>query len=374
MGAVHPQICPRRNQERQEAHSTAQVRSPNEQALAAMEECDVLLVNSLRDGMNLVAKEWAVVSRRPGVLVASETTGVAAEAADSALLISPLDIEGTADALETALTMPAAERTARLSGFRTRVLKWTAADWLGEQLADLGVEPVPREGSAGRFRALVTDYDGTLACDGVVRTQTLVALKKLKAAGCLLILATGRQLDELIAIFPAIGLFDQVVAENGALLYQPATALSQILAPAANTQFLDMLRERGVTPLSVGRVIIASQREHEAAIREAVAASGLSLHVICNKDSVMILPAGVSKASGVDAALNAVGIAHQQVVGIGDAENDIDFLAKCGLAVAVGNALPAVKECARMITRAANGAGVAELAEWLMQAAQQPRR
>ncbi len=344
-----------------------------EQALAAMEECDVLLVNSLRDGMNLVAKEWAVVSRRPGVLVASETTGVAAEAADSALLISPLDIEGTADALETALTMPTAERAARLSGFRTRVLKWTAADWLGEQLADLGVEPVPREGSAGRFRALVTDYDGTLACDGVVRTQTLVALKKLKTAGFQLILATGRQLDELITIFPAIGLFDQVVAENGALLYQPATAQSQILAPAANTRILDMLRDRGVTQLSVGRVIIASQQKHEAAIREAVAASSLSLHVICNKDSVMILPAGVSKASGVDAALNALGVAYQQVVGIGDAENDIDFLAKCGLAVAVGNALLEVKERAQMITRAANGAGVAELAEWLMQAAQRPR-
>ncbi len=103
-----------------------------------------------------------------------------------------------------------------------------------------------------------------------------------------------------------------------------------------------------------------------------MAASSLSLHVICNKDSVMILPAGVSKASGVDAALNALGVAYQQVVGIGDAENDIDFLAKCGLAVAVGNALLEVKERAQMITRAANGAGVAELAEWLMQAAQRP--
>src|SRR5438876_2915865 len=105
-----------------------------------MEECDALLVNSLRDGMNLVAKEWAVVSRRPGVLVASETTGVAAEAVDSALLIAPLDIEGTANALETALIMPTEERSARLSRFHARILRWTAADWLGEQLADLGAD------------------------------------------------------------------------------------------------------------------------------------------------------------------------------------------------------------------------------------------
>ncbi len=342
-----------------------------EQALAAMEECDALLVNSLRDGMNLVAKEWAVVAHRPGVLVASETTGVAAEAADSALLISPLDIEGTADALETALAMPPAERAARLAGFRARVLDWTAADWLGEQLADLGAGPVPGEGAASRLRALVTDYDGTLACDGVVHTQTLAALQQLKAAGFLLILATGRLLDELIAIFPAIGLFDRVVAENGAVLYEPATQAAQVLGPAANGRLLDVLRDRGVTPLFVGRVIIASLQEHEAAIRAAVAAGGLPLHVIRNKDSVMILPAGVDKASGVDAALHALGVSHQQIVGVGDAENDIDFLVKCGLAVAVGNALPEVKEIAQMITHATHGAGVAELVEWLMQAAQQ---
>jgi hydroxymethylpyrimidine pyrophosphatase-like HAD family hydrolase len=134
---------------------------------------------------------------------------------------------------------------------------------------------------------------------------------------------------------------------------------------------VDTLRDHGVTPLFVGRVIIASHQEHEAAIRAAVAASGLPLHVIRNKDSVMILPAGVDKASGVDAALHALGVSHQQVVGVGDAENDIDFLVKCGLAVAVGNALPEVKEIAQMITHATHGAGVAELAEWLMQAAQQ---
>jgi hydroxymethylpyrimidine pyrophosphatase-like HAD family hydrolase len=342
-----------------------------EQALAAMEECDALLVNSLRDGMNLVAKEWAVVSRRPGVLVASETTGVAAEAADSAVLISPIDIDGTAAALETALMMPATERSARLSTFRARILDWTAADWLGEQLADLGAEPMPGPGSAARFRALVTDFDGTLACDGEVTTQTLVAVQRLKAAGFQLILATGRQLDELIAIFPAIGLFDRLVAENGALLYQPASRTTQVLGPAANGRMVDTLRDQGVTPLFVGRVIIASKQEHEAAIRQAVTASGLPLQVICNKDSVMILPAGVNKASGVDAALHALGVSHQQVVGVGDAENDIAFLVKCGLAVAVGNALPEVKEIAQMITHATHGAGVAELAEWLMQAAQQ---
>lgn len=111
-----------------------------EQALAGMEQCDVLLVNSLLDGMNLVAKEWAAVSQRPGVLVLSETTGAVEEAADSALLVSPLDIEGTARAMAEGLDMPPAERAARLGRFRDRIERWTAADWLAAQLRDLGLD------------------------------------------------------------------------------------------------------------------------------------------------------------------------------------------------------------------------------------------
>ncbi|MBV9896002.1 MAG: trehalose-6-phosphate synthase [Chloroflexi bacterium] len=113
-----------------------------DQALAAMERCSVLLINSLADGMNLVAKEWAVVSEQPGVLVVSETAGVAADAVDSALLISPLDVEGTARAMADALDMPAAEKRARHTRFLDRVLRWSARDWLNAQLADLQVEAV----------------------------------------------------------------------------------------------------------------------------------------------------------------------------------------------------------------------------------------
>jgi trehalose 6-phosphate synthase len=112
-----------------------------EQAVAAMQHCHVLLINSLHDGMNLVAKEWAVVAEEPGVLVVSETAGVAADAAESALLISPLDVEGTARAMADALDMPLAERRARHSRFRDRVNQWSARDWLNAQLADLRLIP-----------------------------------------------------------------------------------------------------------------------------------------------------------------------------------------------------------------------------------------
>jgi trehalose 6-phosphate synthase len=120
-----------------------------DQALAAMEACDVLLVNSLADGMNLVAKEWAVVSQRPGALIVSETAGVAEEMGDSALLVSPLDIEGTALAMAQALEMPALERSHRLTRLRDRVTRWTAEDWLSAQLAALGLTPPKTARQAG---------------------------------------------------------------------------------------------------------------------------------------------------------------------------------------------------------------------------------
>jgi trehalose 6-phosphate synthase len=110
-----------------------------DQALAAMQTCHVLLINSLQDGMNLVAKEWAVVAQEPGVLIVSETAGVAADAADSALLISPLDVEGTACAMAAALDMPLDERRTRHARFLKRVTQWSAHDWLNAQLVDLKV-------------------------------------------------------------------------------------------------------------------------------------------------------------------------------------------------------------------------------------------
>jgi trehalose 6-phosphate synthase len=109
------------------------------QALAGMEMCDVLLANSREDGMNLVVKEWAIVSERPGVAIISETAGVAATTGENALLVCPLDIEGTARAMETALDMPIPERSARLTQLRDGVCSWSAAQWLEAQITELGL-------------------------------------------------------------------------------------------------------------------------------------------------------------------------------------------------------------------------------------------
>lgn len=94
------------------------------------------------------------------------------------------------------------------------------------------------------YLALATDFDGTLATDGIVEDSTLKALEQWQKSGRKLILITGRQLDNLIADIPVIRLFDWVIAENGAVLYQPATQVEQLLAERPSEAFITQLRDR----------------------------------------------------------------------------------------------------------------------------------
>ncbi|WP_207229313.1 HAD family hydrolase [Ktedonosporobacter rubrisoli] len=126
------------------------------------------------------------------------------------------------------------------------------------------------------------------------------------------------------------------------------------------------MRERGIQPLNIGHVIIATYDAYEEILREVVHELGLQYQMIFNKGSVMLLPVGVNKATGMMAALQELGISPHNTVGVGDAENDHDFLALCGCSVALANALPALKAQADYTTQAPNGEGVVELIEQLL--------
>jgi trehalose 6-phosphate synthase len=107
------------------------------QSVAAYKQFDVLLVNAVFDGMNLIAKEAPLVNTRDGVLVLSENAGAHEELAEWVLSVNPLDISGQAEALHRALTMPEAERRARLDGIRTHVQEHDQAWWIAALLDDL---------------------------------------------------------------------------------------------------------------------------------------------------------------------------------------------------------------------------------------------
>jgi hydroxymethylpyrimidine pyrophosphatase-like HAD family hydrolase len=216
------------------------------------------------------------------------------------------------------------------------------------------------------FMALATDYDGTLAHDGIVSRKTFSSLEQLKKTGRKLILVTGRELPDLKRVFPEIGIFDKVVAENGALIYTPSSEEERAISFSPSPDLIARLKKRGVKPLSVGRSIVATWEPHQAAVLEAIRALGLELEIIFNKGAVMILPSGINKATGLAAALQDLQLSPLNVVSVGDAENDHAFLKACGCSAAVDNALPAVKSTADLVMHGARGKGVEQLIDKLI--------
>lgn len=216
------------------------------------------------------------------------------------------------------------------------------------------------------WAALASDYDGTLANSGRVAPATLEALHQVRRSGRKLLLVTGRELKDLFDVFPPITIFDCVVAENGAVLYDPANGKRRMLAHQPPRKLVEALRARRLKPFSVGHAIVATMREHQQVVAKIIRELELPMQVILNKRSLMVLPPGVNKASGLRAALDELNLAAEDTVGVGDAENDEDFLAVCGYSAAVANALPKLKRKVDFVTSAGHGEGVVELVQHLL--------
>ena len=105
--------------------------------MAAYKHYDVLLVNAMFDGMNLVAKEGPIVNEREGVSILSENTGAHEELGEFALSVNPFDIQELANSIYAALTMPGAERRRRAEGLVEIVTSRDPGDWIDEQLDDI---------------------------------------------------------------------------------------------------------------------------------------------------------------------------------------------------------------------------------------------
>jgi hydroxymethylpyrimidine pyrophosphatase-like HAD family hydrolase len=218
-----------------------------------------------------------------------------------------------------------------------------------------------------QYLALASDYDGTLARDGHVDETILHALSRFRATDRKVILVTGRELPELITVFPQINICDVVVAENGGLLYWPNEQREEVIAESPPETLVQEMVRQDIKPFSVGRVICATWRPHEVKVLETIQRLGLGHQIIFNKRAVMILPSGVNKASGLKIALERLKISPAQTVGVGDAENDHAFLDVCAVGVAVDNAIPALKERADIVLTKDHGEGVIELVERILE-------
>ena len=208
------------------------------------------------------------------------------------------------------------------------------------------------------FRAVAIDYDGTLA-DGQVKPDTLAALAETRARQIRVILVTGRIMSELQAVFPgALDHVDAIVAENGAVLVTQAGV--HLLAAPVGRAVSAGLVARGVAHRS-GQVLVACAAANEPAALEVIRELGLDCRLVRNRGELMILPAGVTKGTGLTEALDDMGLSRHNAIGVGDGENDHTLLDACEVGIAVANAVDAIRSYADVVLSLPDGQGVAEL-------------
>jgi hydroxymethylpyrimidine pyrophosphatase-like HAD family hydrolase/energy-coupling factor transporter ATP-binding protein EcfA2 len=213
------------------------------------------------------------------------------------------------------------------------------------------------------IHVFATDYDGTIAEGDRVSEVTARALERVRATGRKLLLVTGRMLPDLQAVCPDVDrMFDAVVAENGGLVYFPERRELRLLGDPPEPALVEALERHGV-PFSLGSAILATDAPFAEAALAAIQETGVERSLVFNKGALMLLPGGVTKGTGLTAALAALELSPRNMAGIGDAENDHAFLSMCECSVAVADAVPALRERADYVTRGMAARGTVEFIE-----------
>jgi hypothetical protein len=211
-------------------------------------------------------------------------------------------------------------------------------------------------GSVRYFQAVAIDFDGTLSDGGTVPCSLLQLLLELREAGLRVVLVTGRILSELRSHFADVDHYvDMVVAENGAVL---ATRDGSSLLSQPTDPRLDIALAHASVTFRRGQVLVACSGVEELTVLGAIRSLGLDCQLIRNRSELMILPAGVNKATGLLVALDGLGISPHNAVAIGDGENDGPMLACCELGVAVANAVESLKSRADIVLEQPSSHGV----------------
>jgi hydroxymethylpyrimidine pyrophosphatase-like HAD family hydrolase len=209
------------------------------------------------------------------------------------------------------------------------------------------------------FQVVALDLDGTIASGGDLSAKALDAIDQVRRDGVVVILVTGRIAAELHAEFPQLAdHVDASVLENGAVAVIDGTA--RALAMPVDAALFDALADHGV-PHRRGQVLVAVDGEHAATVLKVIGELGLDCQIVRNRDSLMVLPAGVTKGTGLRVVLSELNLSAHNTIAVGDAENDLSLFGIAEVGAAVVNAVPSVREHADLVLDAEDGDGVASL-------------
>ena len=233
----------------------------------------------------------------------------------------------------------------------------------------------PTGGGPGFFHAVAVDYDGTIAESDRPYPEALAALDAARAGGRRIVIVTGRILADLRAVFPDVDDHaDVVIAENGAVLARGHE--QRMLSAPVPEKLAVALAGRGVA-FRRGDVLLACDGGAEPVVLREIRRLGLECQLVRNRGALMVLPAAVSKGTGLAQGLADLGISCHNTIALGDAENDHSLLAAAEVGVAVSNAVPALKATADIVLTEADGLGIASLLQGPVLAGQRrvhPRR
>jgi hypothetical protein len=185
-----------------------------------------------------------------------------------------------------------------------------------------------------KLSTLALDFDGTIARNDVLDPDVCKAIAEARAQGVVVLIVTGRILEDLRRVAGDLHFVDAVVAENGAVVEFPDSGYSRVLAQSPPAVLLNELRREGIL-FSVGQSIIDADQSTAPRILVILQRLELPLALIFNRSRVMVVPQAISKATGLREALTILRLSPHNTVAIGDAENDHELLHACEVGVAV---------------------------------------
>jgi hydroxymethylpyrimidine pyrophosphatase-like HAD family hydrolase len=209
---------------------------------------------------------------------------------------------------------------------------------------------------------IATDFDGTASQGDQLAPEAGQALCRWRESGGVAVLVSGRSFEFLRNLQEREQAFDLIVAENGAVLYNPHSDEMRLPFGEVPDDLVDALTQLGI-PLWRGIAIAGTTIPYDDAVWVASRELGLAIHVETNRNEVMLLPPGANKGAGLLHLLQNEGLSPRNVLAFGDAENDWSLLQAAEVKVSVANAVEGIQAIADHVTLEAGPAGVASFIE-----------